>query len=72
MAQAGVDVVVGVRGLARGLADAARGAGAEAYFFDSPAEAGAWMREGLRADDAVLLKASRGVRLETALDALRG
>ena len=67
MAQRGVDIVLGVRGVARALVDAARAAGTEAHFVETPEEAGAWMREHLRAGDAVLLKASRGVRLERAV-----
>jgi len=70
-AQAGIDVIVGVRGLARPLVEAAQNAGAQALFLDSAEAAGAWLRENLRPGDAVLLKASRGVRLEKALDALR-
>jgi len=70
MAEKGIGMVVGVRGMAKQLVDAARAAGAEAVFMETPAEAGAWMRENLRAGDAVLLKASRGVRLEGALQAL--
>ena len=34
---------------------------------ETPAEAGAWLVANLREGDAVLLKASRGVRLEAAL-----
>ena len=70
MAARGVDIVVGVRGLAASLADAAKSAGAEALFLASPEEAGAWLKQNVRAGDAVLLKASRGVRLERALAAL--
>ena len=70
-AQAGIDIVVGVRGMARAIVDAAQKGGAEAVFVDSAEAAGAWLRDNLRAGDAVLLKASRGVRLEKALDALR-
>jgi UDP-N-acetylmuramoyl-tripeptide--D-alanyl-D-alanine ligase len=66
----GADIVVGVRGLARELVQAAGQNGAEAIFLETPAEAGAWMRDNLREGDAVLLKASRGVRLEAALEAL--
>ncbi len=69
-AQIGIDVVVGVQGLARHLVEAAREAGGQALFFDTPEEAGAWLRENLRAGDLALLKGSRGVRLERALDAL--
>ncbi len=72
MAMAGVDVVVGVRSFASELADAARQGGVAAVFVATPAEAGAWMAANLRAGDVVLLKASRGVRLEGALDALAG
>jgi UDP-N-acetylmuramoyl-tripeptide--D-alanyl-D-alanine ligase len=66
-AQAGIHIVLGVRGLARHIVDAARAAGVEALFLETPEEAGAWLRDHLRPADAVLLKASRGVRLERAL-----
>ena len=72
MAERGVDVVVGVRGLAASLVEAANRGGVETAFVASPEEAGAWLRQNLRAGDAVLLKASRGVRLERALAALMG
>ena len=70
MAQRGIRTVVGVRGLAADLVLAAERAGADALFVATPAEAGAWMVDHLRPGDAVLLKASRGVRLEGALDLL--
>jgi len=66
MAERGVDVVVGVRGLAAALVEGAT-AGTGALFVATPEEAGAWLRSNLRAGDAVLLKASRGVKLERAL-----
>ena len=44
--------------------------GAEALFVATPEEAGAWLKANLRPGDAVLLKASRGVRLERALASL--
>ncbi len=69
-AQAGIDIILGVRGLARELTTAAGAAGAEALFLNTPEEAGTWLRENLRSGDVVLLKASRGVRLERALDQL--
>ena len=71
MAELGLDVVIGVRGLARQIVDGAAGGGAEAMFFATPEEAGGWMREHVRAGDAVLVKGSRGVRLERALAMLR-
>ncbi len=69
-ALAGIDLVLGVRGLARDLADAATAAGAQALFFEGPEAAGEWLRDHLREGDLVLLKGSRGVRLERALEAL--
>jgi UDP-N-acetylmuramoyl-tripeptide--D-alanyl-D-alanine ligase len=71
-AMVGVDVVVGVRGLAMELVDGARAGGVEAEFVESPEQAGEWLRANLREGDMVLLKASRGVRLERALEVLRG
>jgi UDP-N-acetylmuramoyl-tripeptide--D-alanyl-D-alanine ligase len=70
MGARGVDVVVGVRGLAAALADGAAHRGADAIFVATPEEAGAWLKANLRPGDAVLLKASRGVRLERALASL--
>jgi UDP-N-acetylmuramoyl-tripeptide--D-alanyl-D-alanine ligase len=69
-ARAGLDWVVGVRGDAAALVEAAAQAGARTRFFDTPQEAGVWLAGEMRAGDAVLLKASRGVRLEQALMAL--
>jgi UDP-N-acetylmuramoyl-tripeptide--D-alanyl-D-alanine ligase len=69
-AAAGIDIVLGVRGLAASLVKAAKSAGIVAEFVETPELAGAWLRVNLREGDVVLLKASRGVRLERALDAL--
>jgi UDP-N-acetylmuramoyl-tripeptide--D-alanyl-D-alanine ligase len=68
MAEAGVDVVVGVRGQAKALVDAAAQAGVKAQFVATAEEAGEWLIKYLRRGDAVLLKASRGVKLERALE----
>ena len=70
MAEHGVSLVLGVRGSARAIVDAAGLSGIKSIFFESPEEAGVWMRDNLTSGDAVLLKASRGVKLERALDAL--
>jgi UDP-N-acetylmuramoyl-tripeptide--D-alanyl-D-alanine ligase len=70
MAERGVGMVVGVRGAAKALVGAAQAAGAEAVFVASAEEAGEWMKANVRAGDAVLLKGSRGVRLERALAVL--
>lgn len=69
-AMSGLDFVLGVRGLAKSLVEGATAAGITADFVDTPAEAGEWLRANLREGDLVLLKASRGVRLEKALEAL--
>ena len=63
-----IDVLVGVRGLAQAMVDGARHAGAEATFAATPEEAGEWLARETRDGDVVLLKASRGVKLEKALE----
>jgi len=60
--------VIGVRGLAAALVEGA--AATQAHFVETPEEAGAWLKANLRPGDAVLLKASRGVKLERALASL--
>jgi UDP-N-acetylmuramoyl-tripeptide--D-alanyl-D-alanine ligase len=70
-AQAGIDLVVGVRGHAQSLVHAASDAGTMALFLPDAESAGAWLREHLRPGDVVLVKGSRGVRLERAVDPLR-
>ena len=66
MAERGVDVLVGVRGAAERMVEAARQAGLRAEFMVAPEDAGEWLAREARPGDAVLLKASRGVRLEKA------
>ena len=70
MAVRGVTVVVGVRGVAKELARAAGESGVDAVFVADADAAGDWLRANVRAGDAVLLKASRGVKLERALAGL--
>jgi UDP-N-acetylmuramoyl-tripeptide--D-alanyl-D-alanine ligase len=65
-----IDLVIGVRGMARAVAEAACGAGTQAQFVETPEQAGEWLANNLRPGDAVLLKASRGVKLERALEML--
>jgi len=67
----GMDVVIGVRGMAAKLIDGAKSAGVVAEFVESPEIAGEWLKENLREGDVVLLKGSRGVKLERALEALK-
>ena len=67
----GIDVVVGVRGNARYLVDAAAELGVRGVFLEDAGAAGEWLVRNLRPGDAVLVKGSRGVRLEVAIAALR-
>jgi len=70
-ARSGVDLLVGVRGHAREMIEAARSAGlanGSAVFFEDPAEAGEFARSAARPGDAVLFKGSRGVHVERALE----
>ncbi len=68
VAEGSVEFLVGVRGLAKPMVDAAREAGLEAEFVATPEEAGEWLAREARDGDVVLLKASRGVMLEKALE----
>jgi UDP-N-acetylmuramoyl-tripeptide--D-alanyl-D-alanine ligase len=68
MAEKGIDAVVGVRGLAKGIVEGAKAAGGKAEFLETPEEAGEWLAREARDGDVVLLKASRGVKLEKALE----
>ncbi len=68
IAQHGIDLLLGVRGLAQGMVDGAKHAGLRAEFVRTPDEAGEWLRHEIRPGDVVLMKASRGVRLERALE----
>jgi UDP-N-acetylmuramoyl-tripeptide--D-alanyl-D-alanine ligase len=63
-----IDALLGVRGLARELVAGAQQSGTRAEFVATPEEAGDWLARETRDGDVVLLKASRGVKLEKALD----
>ncbi|MCP5109225.1 MAG: UDP-N-acetylmuramoyl-tripeptide--D-alanyl-D-alanine ligase, partial [bacterium] len=66
----GFHVLVGIRGAAHHLVEAAVDAGlpaSAAYFFDEPEEAGDHLRKLARAGDVILFKGSRGTRVELAL-----
>ena len=67
-AEAGIDLVVGVRGNAEHLAAAACAGGATALFLPDAEAAGHWLAANLRPGDVVLVKGSRGVRLERAIE----
>jgi UDP-N-acetylmuramoyl-tripeptide--D-alanyl-D-alanine ligase len=72
MANCGIDVLLGVRGLAKAMVEGASKAGMRAEFVNAPEDAGEWLRREILPGDVVLLKASRGVRLERALEVWMG
>jgi UDP-N-acetylmuramoyl-tripeptide--D-alanyl-D-alanine ligase len=72
MAEKKIDVLLGVRGLAAPMVEAASQAGMQAKFVPTPEEAGEWLVKETREGDVVLLKASRGVKLERALETVVG
>ena len=70
-AECGMSVLVGIRGAAKTMVDAAVKAGLSetaAYFFETPESAGEHLREIARDGDAILFKGSRGTRVEKALE----
>jgi UDP-N-acetylmuramoyl-tripeptide--D-alanyl-D-alanine ligase len=69
LAEKKIDMLLGVRGLAQSMVQGARDAGAQAEFVETPEEAGDWLARETKDGDVVLLKASRGVKLEKALEA---
>jgi UDP-N-acetylmuramoyl-tripeptide--D-alanyl-D-alanine ligase len=73
VANAGVDVLVGVCGVSRFMVEEAARAGMThaAFFFENPQQAGVFLREFVRPGDAILFKGSRGVHVERALTAMK-
>ena len=70
-AAAGLDFVVAVRGNAAHMAAAACAGGVSSLFLPDAEAAGQWLRQNLRPGDVVLVKGSRGVHLERAIEALQ-
>ena len=68
IAQKKIDVLLGVQGHAQQMVEAASHAGMRAEFVATSEEAGEWLARETRDGDLVLLKASRGVKLERALE----
>jgi UDP-N-acetylmuramoyl-tripeptide--D-alanyl-D-alanine ligase len=68
VAEKKIDVLLGVRGLARPMVEAAQQSGVRAVFLATPEEAGEWLAREARDGDVVLLKGSRAVKLERALE----
>ena len=70
-AEAGVDLVVGVQGNAEHLAAAACTGGVASLFLRDAEAAGRWLKETLQPGDVVLVKGSRGVHLERAIEIVK-
>jgi UDP-N-acetylmuramoyl-tripeptide--D-alanyl-D-alanine ligase len=70
-AEAGLDLVVGIQGNAKHLASAACAGGVASLFLPDAEAAGRWLLQNLRCGDIVLVKGSRGVHLERAIEALK-
>ncbi|MCU1293277.1 MAG: UDP-N-acetylmuramoyl-tripeptide--D-alanyl-D-alanine ligase, partial [Bryobacterales bacterium] len=69
-ARAGIDVLIGVCGASRFMVEQAIKSGHSsrtALFFEDPATAGTFLRDFVRAGDAILFKGSRGTHVEEAL-----
>jgi UDP-N-acetylmuramoyl-tripeptide--D-alanyl-D-alanine ligase len=70
-AEAGLDMVAGVRGNAEHLAAAACAGGVASLFLPDAEAAGRWLARNLKPGDVALIKGSRGVHLEHALEILK-
>jgi len=70
-AEAGIDLVAGVQGNAVHLASAACTGGVAALFLPDAEAAGRWLLMNLQSGDVVLVKGSRGVHLERAIEMVR-
>jgi UDP-N-acetylmuramoyl-tripeptide--D-alanyl-D-alanine ligase len=71
VAEQGIDALLGVRGAARSMVDGAIAAGmsdSAASFFETPEEAGDFLRGYVRPGDVILFKGSRGVQVEKAIE----
>jgi UDP-N-acetylmuramoyl-tripeptide--D-alanyl-D-alanine ligase len=67
-AHAALDMVVGVKGNAKFIAEEACAGGVASLFLPDADAAGHWLAQNLRAGDQVLVKGSRGVHLERAIE----
>jgi UDP-N-acetylmuramoyl-tripeptide--D-alanyl-D-alanine ligase len=69
-----VSLLIGVRGLAREIVAGAREAGmstANTVFAESPEEAAQLLADHVRSGDLVLVKGSRGVKMETIIEIMK-
>lgn len=67
-AEAGLDIAVGVGGNAQHLATAACAGGVASVFLPDAEAAGRWLLQNVQPGDVVLVKGSRGVHLERAIE----
>ncbi len=71
LAASGIDLLIGVRNLARDLVESAKENGLEnALFFESSEEAGDFLLKEVKQHDLILVKGSRGVRTEKVIEKL--
>jgi UDP-N-acetylmuramoyl-tripeptide--D-alanyl-D-alanine ligase len=70
-AETGLDLVAGVGGKAEHLASAACAGGVASLFLPDAEAAGRWLQQNLQPGDVVLVKGSRGVHLERAIEFLK-
>ena len=71
LASSGIDRLVGVRGLAKEMVEAAKASGlANSDFAEDSDQAGEMLSREVRSGDVILVKGSRGVRTEKVIDAL--
>ena len=70
-AEAGLDLVAGVQGNAEHLAAAACSGGVASLFLHDAEAAGRWLTQTMQPGDVVLVKGSRGVHLERAIEAVK-
>jgi UDP-N-acetylmuramoyl-tripeptide--D-alanyl-D-alanine ligase len=68
IAEKKIDVLMGVRGLAQAMVEGASNTETRAEFAATADDAGEWLARETQDGDLVLLKASRGVKLEKALE----
>jgi UDP-N-acetylmuramoyl-tripeptide--D-alanyl-D-alanine ligase len=70
-AEAGLDLVAGVHGNAQHLAQAACAGGVASLFLPDAEAAGRWLLDTLQPGDVVLVKGSRGIHLERAIEMVK-
>lgn len=71
LAKSGIDLLIGVRGLAKEMTEGAAENGLnETRFFENSEEAGEFLVNEIRSGDLVLVKGSRGVKTEKVIEKL--